>query len=199
MYARQKRGDQDRGQKRERRADQNLAADLAHLLVDLGKRERDADGAGAAVDRHRHVEERHTDRGTLADIRPRPPRNACTNSGRVRRWFSIPAASASESTSTLPSRPHHRDPSAGRLRHAADRVGAQNFGRGEGEGQHTALVRQLLGQVLDVVVFGDIGGEVIHRHQRQQQQAEDSRDQLQKDLASHASVLLRSDTRSRAP
>jgi hypothetical protein len=62
----------------------------------------------------------------------------------------------------------------------------QAFGRGEGEGQHTPFVCKLPGQVLYVVVLGDVGGEVIHRHQRQQQEAEDSRDQLEKYLASHA-------------
>ena len=91
----------DGRQKRQRRAGQDLDPDLVDLPVDLRERHRDADGA--ARHRHRHVQERNPDRRAV----PLAPAVRCpgTPGSAPDECGGSPssAASASESTSTLPS------------------------------------------------------------------------------------------------
>src|ERR1035437_9661093 len=97
------------------------------------------------------------------------------------------AASASESTSTLPSARTTviRPPAASAMRRT------RSASRVSGTPKVSPSIRQLPGQVLYVVVLGHIGGEVIHRHQRQQQEAKNPGDQLQEYFAGHTASSKR--------
>src|SRR5438445_1202321 len=63
--------------------------------------------------------------------------------------------------------------------------GIQTLRGGERQGQHTSLIGELLGQVLDVILLRHVGGEVVHGHEREQKQSEDADDQFEENPAGH--------------